>query len=57
MITSLLTNIRTLINVRENSFLLRGKALAELPCLHNAYLIIENDLIVLESDAVEAVCR
>jgi imidazolonepropionase len=45
MITSLLTNIRTLINVRENSFLLRGKALAELPCLHNAYLIIENDLI------------
>lgn len=43
--TTLLTNIRTLVNVRETSDLLRGHSLSELPCLHNAYLIIEDDKI------------
>jgi imidazolonepropionase len=41
----LITNIRYLINVREKSKLLRGKELAELPVLENAWLAIENGLI------------
>ncbi len=43
--TTLLTNIRSLVNVREANDLLRGQALAQLPCLHNAYIIIEDDII------------
>ncbi len=41
-----ITNIKRLINVRSHSELLRGKALAELPSIDNAYLIIEQDVIV-----------
>ena len=44
MIT-LITNIKTLVNVRKESKLLRGKELAELPCIENAYLIIEDGVI------------
>jgi imidazolonepropionase len=42
----LLTNIKQLVNVREQWPVLRGKDLAELPCIDNAYLLIEDDTIV-----------
>lgn len=43
--TTLLTNIKLLVNVREESQLLRGQQLSELPGIENAYLIIEDDEI------------
>lgn len=42
---TLFTNIEVLANVRDTYCLLRGKALAELPCIHNAYLVVEGDVI------------
>ncbi len=45
MSATLLKNIRQLVNVRDNETLLRGKALAELPVLHNAWLLVEGGLI------------
>src|SRR5215213_11442389 len=41
----LITNIQTLVNARENYQLLRGRELADLPCVNDAYLIVEGDLI------------
>jgi imidazolonepropionase len=41
----IITNIKQLVNVREESHLLRGKQLSRLPCIENAYLIIEEDEI------------
>ncbi len=41
----LVTNIRQLINVREKHSLLRGKEMAELPVIENAFIRIENGLI------------
>ncbi len=41
----LITNIKTLVNVRPTSSLLRGKAMAELPTLQQAFLLIENGSI------------
>jgi imidazolonepropionase len=46
MAAILLTNIKQLVNVRDQWGVLRGKELAELPCINNAYLLIENDTIV-----------
>jgi imidazolonepropionase len=43
--TTLLTNIRFLWQVRENSPVLRGQALAELPHLENAWLLVEDGCI------------
>ena len=43
--TTILTNISFLVNVREESPLLRGNALAELPVINNAYLVIEDGII------------
>src|ERR1700741_2443466 len=43
--TTLISNIKQLVGVREESKLLKGKELSALPCLDNAYLIIENNLI------------
>ncbi|HET9744143.1 MAG TPA: imidazolonepropionase [Chitinophagaceae bacterium] len=42
---TLITNIKTLVNVRKESHLLRGKELADLPCLENAYLTIDDERI------------
>ncbi|MGZ3839366.1 MAG: imidazolonepropionase [Flavisolibacter sp.] len=42
----LFTHIQTLANTRENYHLLRGKDLEELPCLDNAYLIVEGEEIL-----------
>ena len=44
MIT-LITNIQQLINTREESHLLRGKELAQLPSIENAFLLIEDGII------------
>ena len=42
---TLFTNIRTLVNVREQNSLLRGKELSHLPVIQDAYLIVEGDEI------------
>jgi imidazolonepropionase len=44
-VTTLLTNIASLVNVREHNSLLRGKELSILPCINDAFLIIEDDEI------------
>src|SRR5215210_6300703 len=38
---TLLTNIKTLVNARDTYHLLRGKELAQLPCINDAYLLVE----------------
>lgn len=45
MATTLVTNIKLLVNTLEENKLLRGKDLARLPCIENAYLIIEDGII------------
>ena len=45
MSSLLITNIKSLVNTRLESQLLRGSGLANLPCVENAYLIIEGDEI------------
>lgn len=39
-------NIKSLINVRKENKLLRGTDLAQLPTIENAYLVIENGIII-----------
>lgn len=46
MASSLITNIKSLVNTRQENELLRGKELSELPALNDAYLIIENGIII-----------
>jgi len=41
----LISNIKQLVNTRTENKLLRGKELAELPSIENAFLIIENGII------------
>jgi imidazolonepropionase len=43
--TTLISNIKQLVGVREESKLIKGKELSILPCLDNAYLIIEDGII------------
>jgi len=45
MAATLFTNIHRLVNVREEDHLLRGSALAHLPVLNNAYLLVEDGII------------
>jgi imidazolonepropionase len=45
MASHIFTNISLLANTRESTQLIRGKDLALLPCIENAYLIIEDDII------------
>lgn len=42
MASTLITNIQQLVNIRAENHLLRGKELANVPCINNAYLIIED---------------
>ncbi|MFT3679670.1 MAG: imidazolonepropionase [Ferruginibacter sp.] len=42
---TLITNIKQLVNVREQSELLRGKMLSELPGIEHAFLLVEDDVI------------
>jgi imidazolonepropionase len=44
-LTTLISNIKLLVNVRNETTLLRGKELQRLPCIDNAYLVIEDDVI------------
>jgi imidazolonepropionase len=41
----IIINIGQLVNVREQTALLRGKSLAHLPCIENAFLLIEDGII------------
>ena len=43
--TTLISNIKLLVNTREEHHLLRGKELSDLPCIEDAFLIIEDDCI------------
>jgi imidazolonepropionase len=43
--TTLISNIKLLVNTREQFHLLRGKELCNLPCIEDAFLIIEDDHI------------
>lgn len=43
--TTLFINIKQLVNVREQNELLRGAALAHLPIIEDAYLLVEDGLI------------
>jgi imidazolonepropionase len=43
--TTLITNIKQLVGVRKTNNLLRGKELAELPVIENAYLVVEEGMI------------
>ena len=45
MTSTLITNIKLLVNTRNSSQPLRGKELSELPSIENAYLIVEDGLI------------
>ncbi|HEY6504261.1 MAG TPA: imidazolonepropionase [Chitinophagaceae bacterium] len=45
MALMLIKNIKLLAGVREENSLLRGKQLAKLPCIENAFLIIQDGLI------------
>lgn len=45
MASTIFTNIRILVNTRAESPLLYGKALADLPCIENAWLLVEDDTI------------
>ena len=45
MSSTLITNIKLLVNTREQNQLLRGKELSQLPCIENAYLLLEDDTI------------
>jgi imidazolonepropionase len=44
-LTKLITNIKLLVNIREQNELLRGKALSELPVIEDAFLLIEDGII------------
>lgn len=43
--TTLITNIAQLVNTREETTLLRGEALGQLPVIENAFLLIEDGII------------
>ncbi|MBK5269694.1 MAG: imidazolonepropionase [Bacteroidia bacterium] len=43
--TTLISNIKQLIGIREKSILLRGKELSNLPFVENAYLVVEDGII------------
>lgn len=45
--TILITNIKQIVSTRQNANLLLGKALAELPVIDNAFLLVDNGLIAV----------
>ncbi|MBL7722482.1 MAG: imidazolonepropionase, partial [Chitinophagaceae bacterium] len=45
MASTLVTNIKLLVNTRFENKLLRGKELSVLPCVENAFLLIEDGFI------------
>ena len=47
MPATIITNIKSLVNIRTENQLLRGLQLAQLPCIENAYIVIENGIILM----------
>jgi imidazolonepropionase len=45
MSSTLISNIKLLVNTRKENQLLRGKALAVLPAIEDAYLVITDGII------------
>ena len=45
MLSSVIINIKQLVNVREQNELLRGKSLAQLPVIDDAFVLIEDGII------------
>ena len=45
MASQIFTNISLIANTREDTTIIRGKELAHLPCVQNAYIVIEDDII------------
>ncbi len=45
MPTTIITNIKKLVNVRNENHLLRGEEMAQLPCIENAFLVITDGII------------
>jgi imidazolonepropionase len=43
--TVLIINIGCLVNTRDNNGILKGRQLASLPCIENAFLLVEDDAI------------
>ena len=43
MSSTFITNIKLLVNTREQNQLLRGEELSQLLCIENAFLVIEDD--------------
>jgi len=53
MASTLITNIKQLVNVTEDGHARRGKELRRLPCLENAFLVIEGDEIAAYGKMVD----
>ncbi len=51
--TTDIINIRLLVNIRSNNQLLKGSALAHLPCIENAWLRIEDGIIAGYGDMAQ----
>ena len=45
MASQIFTDISLIANTREDTIIIRGKELAHLPCVQNAYIVIEDDII------------
>src|SRR5450432_3270223 len=45
MASQIFTNISLVANTRKDTTIIRGKELAHLPCVQNAYMVIEDDII------------
>ena len=45
MASTIFTNISLIANTREDTTIVRGKELARLPCVQDAYIVIEDDII------------
>jgi imidazolonepropionase len=57
MASVLIKNIKLLAGARQDNFLLKGKQLAKLPCIENAYLIIQDGTIAAFGKMSEFVHR
>ena len=57
MSSTLISNIKLLVNTREENQLLRGKALAQLPCIENAYLVVTDGRIAEYGEMSQIVHR
>ncbi|MEP6951547.1 MAG: imidazolonepropionase [Ginsengibacter sp.] len=45
MASQIFTNISLLVNTRDDTTIIRGRKLAHLPCVQNAYVVVEDDII------------